>query len=125
MDKKIISTDKAPKAIGPYVQGTIFENTLYVSGQLGIDMNTGELAADVRAQALNSLKNMEQILLEAKSDKSKVLKCVIYMTNMDDFSLVNEIYADFFGDKYPARSCVAVKELPKKAQVEIECIAHI
>ena len=86
-------------------------------------MQSGELGADVVSQAKNSLKNMEQILLAAGSNKENVLKCVIFLTDMNDFAAVNEVYAEFFDGSYPARSCVAVAALPKKALVEIECIA--
>jgi putative endoribonuclease L-PSP len=123
MGKEVFSTEKAPKAIGPYVQAAKGGNTIYVSGQLGIDMQSGELGADVVSQAKNSLKNMEQILLAAGSNKENVLKCVIFLTDMNDFAAVNEVYAEFFDGSYPARSCVAVAALPKKALVEIECIA--
>lgn len=125
MGKRVFSTEKAPKAIGPYVQATEANGNIFVSGQLGIDMEKGELATDVVEQARHSLKNMEQILLTAGSDKSKVLKCVIFLTDMDDFAAVNEVYAEFFGNEFPARSCVAVAALPKNAKLEIECIASL
>ena len=116
MGKKVFMTEKAPKAIGPYVQATEANGNIFVSGQLGVD---------VVEQAKNSLRNMEQILLAAGSDKTKVLKCVIFLTDMNDFAAVNEVYAEFFGTEFPARSCVAVAALPKSAKVEIECIATV
>ena len=125
MGKKVFMTEKAPKAIGPYVQATEAHGNIFVSGQLGIDMSTGQLGVDVVEQAKNSLRNMEQILLAAGSDKTKVLKCVIFLTDMNDFAAVNEVYAEFFGTEFPARSCVAVAALPKSAKVEIECIATV
>ena len=125
MGKKVFMTEKAPKAIGPYVQATEANGNIFVSGQLGIDMSTGQLGVDVVEQAKNSLRNMEQILLAAGSDKTKVLKCVIFLTDMNDFAAVNEVYAEFFGTEFPERSCVAVAALPKSAKVEIECIATV
>ncbi len=125
MEKKIFSTDKAPAAIGPYVQATAAGDILFVSGQLGLNVETGELGKDVTEQAQHSLKNMEQILLAAGTDKSKVLKCVIFLVDMGDFAAVNEVYAKFFDGSFPARSCVAVAALPKGAAVEIECIAAL
>jgi putative endoribonuclease L-PSP len=122
---KIINTQKAPAAIGPYVQGVIHGNTVFVSGQLGIDMSTNELAENVEKQARCSLKNMSEILKEAGTDKSKVLKTTIFLKNMSDFAVVNEVYAEFFEGKNPARSCIEVAALPKGGLVEIECIAAI
>ena len=122
---KIINTQKAPAAIGPYVQGVIHGNTVFVSGQLGIDMSTNELAESVEKQARCSLKNMSEILKEAGTDKSKVLKTTIFLKNMSDFAVVNEVYAEFFEGKNPARSCIEVAALPKGGLVEIECIAAI
>lgn len=122
---KIINTQKAPAAIGPYVQGVIHGNTVFVSGQLGIDMSTNELAENVEKQAKCSLNNMSEILKEAGTDKSKVLKTTIFLKNMSDFAVVNEVYAEFFEGKNPARSCIEVAALPKGGLVEIECIAAI
>lgn len=125
MAKTIVNTTKAPAAIGPYVQATKTENTLFVSGQLGIDMSTGELAKDVVEQTKCSLKNLNEILLEAGTDKTKVLKTTIFLKNMSDFAAVNQVYADYFEGANPARSCVAVAALPKDGLVEIECIAAL
>jgi len=122
---KIINTQKAPAAIGPYVQGVIHGNTVFVSGQLGIDMSTNELAENVEKQAKCSLNNMSEILKEAGTDKSKVLKTTIFLKSMSDFAVVNEVYAEFFEGKNPARSCIEVVALPKGGLVEIECIAAI
>mgnify|MGYP000244931020 CR=1 FL=1 len=122
---KIINTQKAPAAIGPYVQGVIHGNTVFVSGQLGIDMSTNELAENVEKQAKCSLNNMSEILKEAGTDKSKVLKTTIFLKSMSDFAVVNEVYAEFFEGKNPARSCIEVAALPKGGLVEIECIAAI
>lgn len=125
MAKKIYNTDKAPAAIGPYVQATSTNDVLFVSGQLGIDMVTGEMPATVKEQAECSLKNMGEILKAAGTDKSKVLKTTIFLTDMADFATVNEVYGAFFEGENPARSCIAVSALPKNALVEIECIASL
>lgn len=125
MSKNIINTNNAPAAIGPYVQATTAGDLVFVSGQLGIDMSNGEMPATVKEQAECSLKNMGEILKAAGTDKSKVLKTTIFLTDMADFMTVNEVYANFFEGENPARSCIAVRALPKNALVEIECIATL
>ncbi|MBC3795643.1 RidA family protein [Acetobacterium tundrae] len=125
MGKKIINTEKAPAAIGPYVQAIAANGTLYVSGQLGINMETGEIPVGVADQARCSLKNMSAILSEAGIDYKSVIKTTIFLTDMGDFGTVNEVYGEFFQGENPARSCVAVKALPKDGKVEIECIADL
>ena len=124
MAKEIICTDKAPAAIGPYVQAVKSNGILFISGQLGFDMKDGSIPEAVEDQAANSLKNLETILKEAGTDKTKVIKTTIFLTDMGDFAKVNEVYGSFFEGNYPARSCVAVKELPKAAKVEIECMVE-
>lgn len=124
MAKEIICTDKAPAAIGPYVQAVKSNGILFISGQLGFDMKDGSIPEAVEDQAANSLKNLETIMKEAGTDKTKVIKTTIFLTDMGDFAKVNEVYGSFFEGNYPARSCVAVKELPKAAKVEIECIVE-
>jgi 2-iminobutanoate/2-iminopropanoate deaminase len=125
MSKRIINTEKAPAAIGPYVQAIAVNGTLYVSGQLGIDMKTGEIPEDVADQARCSLKNMSEILAAAGVNYKHVIKTTIFLTDMSNFGIVNEIYGAFFNGENPARSCVAVKALPKDGKVEIECIAEL
>jgi len=125
MAKEIIATKNAPGAVGPYVQAVKVNGMVYCSGQLGIDPATGKLPATVEEQAHCSLKNMGAILAEAGSDYSKVVKTTIFLTNMDDFGKVNEIYKSYFGDEYPARSCVQVAKLPLGGMVEVECIACV
>lgn len=122
--KTIISTDKAPAAIGPYVQAVESNGMLYISGQLGFDMATGEIPEGVEEQAAHSLMNLEAIMAAAGTDKTRVAKTTIFLTDMSDFAKVNAVYADFFGEDKPARSCVAVAALPKDAKVEIECIVE-
>lgn len=124
MAKEIICTDKAPAAIGPYVQAVKSNGILFISGQLGFDMKDGSIPEAVEDQAANSLKNLETIMKEAGTDKTKVIKTTIFLTDMGDFAKVNEVYGSFFEGNYPARSCVAVKELPKTAKVEIECMVE-
>ena len=124
MAKEIICTDKAPAAIGPYVQAVKSNGILCISGQLGFDMKDGSIPEAVEDQAANSLKNLETIMKEAGTDKTKVIKTTIFLTDMGDFAKVNEVYGSFFEGNYPARSCVAVKELPKAAKVEIECMVE-
>ena len=122
MNKAIIS-EKAPAAVGPYVHAVEVGNMLFCSGQLGLDPTTGELAEGVEAQARQSLLNLGAVLNDAGYDFKDVVKTLIFIDNMDDFGKVNEIYAEFFNEWKPARSCVEVAKIPKGALVEIECIA--
>ena len=119
----IISTNKAPAAIGPYSQAICIEDVLYTSGQLGIDPATGKLPEGVQAQTEQSLRNIEAILEEAKFAKNDVIKTTVFIKDMNDFGVVNQIYSAFFGDHKPARSCVEVARLPKDGLVEIEVVA--
>jgi 2-iminobutanoate/2-iminopropanoate deaminase len=122
--KKIIHTDKAPKALGPYSQAVVHNGLVYCSGQVGIDPQTGNFAGEsVEAQCHQVMRNLGAVLQEAGSSFGQVLKCSIFLKDMDDFSVVNEIYGVHFNDEPPARETVAVKTLPKDAQVEISCIA--
>ena len=121
MDVKVISTTAAPAAIGPYSQGILTGNMAFLSGQLGIDPSTGKLAeGGVKAQAEQSLKNIKALLDSIEATPANIVKTTIYLVDMADFSSVNEIYAKFFDGTYPARSCVAVHQLPMNGQVEIE-----
>ena len=119
----IINTDKAPAAIGPYSQAIRIEDTLFTSGQLGIDPATGKLAEGVKAQTEQSLRNIAAILEEGSFARTDVVKTTVYIKDMGDFATVNEIYSAFFGDHKPARSCVEVARLPKDGLVEIEVVA--
>jgi 2-iminobutanoate/2-iminopropanoate deaminase len=123
MEILTLQSADAPAAIGPYVQATEVHGFLFLSGQLGIDANTGVLPEAIVEQTQNSLANISSILKEAGLTKQNIVKTTIFLTDMNDFAAVNEIYATFFGSGFPARSCVAVKSLPKGAAVEIECIA--
>ena len=122
---KRIHTEKAPAAIGPYSQAVVHNGVLYTSGQVPLDPVTGELVgSDIQSQANQVLKNLEQILKEAGTDFSKVIKTTCFLADMKDFAAFNEVYASYITEK-PARSCVAVKELPKQVLVEVEVIAAI
>lgn len=125
MAKTIIHTDKAPAAVGPYVQAVKVDNIVYCSGQLGLIPETGELAEGVEAQAHQSLKNLGAVLQEAGSDYSKVIKTTIFLDDINDFAAVNAVYASYFEGAFPARSCVEVAKLPKGGLVEMECIAEV
>lgn len=120
---QIIATAKAPAAIGPYSQAIKAGNTLYTSGQIGLNPATGELAEGISNQAVQALENLGQILKQADMDYCNVVKTTVFLKDMNDFSCVNEIYSKYFQTDYPARSCVAVAALPKGALFEIECIA--
>lgn len=119
----VINTDKAPAAIGPYSQAIKVGNLLYTSGQLGIIPDTGALPEGVEKQAEQSLKNVEEILVSAGYGKTDVIKTTVFIKDMNDFAAINKIYAAFFGDHKPARSCVEVARLPKDGLVEIEVVA--
>ena len=124
MTRSKISTDAAPAAIGPYSQAIILDGMIYCSGQVGLDPASGQLVeGDVQAQAQRALQNLSAVLEAAGSSLANVVKTTVFLTNMGNFAAMNEVYATFFGDEPPARSTVAVAELPKGAQVEIEAIA--
>ena len=122
MANEIISTQKAPGAIGPYTQALRAGDMLFTSGQLGLNPETGVLAEGVRAQADQALKNLGAILHEAGLDYKDVIKTVVFIKNMADFKTVNEVYAQYFTANYPARSCVEVARLPMDALVEVEAV---
>lgn len=123
---KSISTNNAPAAIGPYSQAISTGNLVFVSGQLPIDPSTGNFAeGGIKELTRQSLTNISNILKEAGTDMSHVVKTVVFLADMNDFADMNEVYATFFAEPFPARSAVAVKTLPKGAKVEIECIAEV
>ncbi len=118
-----ISTDKAPAAIGPYSQGIIANGMLFASGQIPINPATGNIEGeDIKAQAEQVMKNVGALLREAGTDYANVVKTSCFLADMDDFAAFNEVYAGYFTEK-PARSCVAVKTLPKNVLCEVEVIA--
>ena len=121
---KAINTEKAPKAIGPYSQAIEAGGMIFASGQLPIDPATGEFAeGGIKEQTRQSLTNAKHILEEAGTDLAHVVKTTVFLSDMDNFAAMNEVYAEFFSMPFPARSAVAVKTLPKNALIEVECIA--
>jgi len=123
MTKKIISTQNAPAAIGPYSQAVRHGDTLYVSGQLPLNPETKKMDDDVRAQTEQSMNNIKAILKEAGSSMENVIRCGIFVTDLADFTTVNEMYASFFEGDYPARATAQVAALPLGAKVELDAIA--
>lgn len=122
--KKVISTQQAPAAIGPYSQAIQVGNLVYTSGQIPIDPSTGSLVeGGIKEQTRQSLLNVKAILEEAGLTMGNVVKTTVFMADMNDFADMNAVYTSFFSEPYPARSAVAVKTLPKGALVEIEVIA--
>jgi len=121
--KRIIQTKNAPAAIGPYSQGVAGGGFLYISGQLGIDAESGQLAAGVEAQARRSLENIKAILAQAGITTADVVRTGIFLRDLHNFQKVNSIYAEFFASDYPARSTIEVSGLPRDAEVEIEAVA--
>lgn len=121
---KVIATDKAPGAIGPYSQGFICNGFVFTSGQIPVDPATGEVPDSIEEQAEQSCKNVGALLEAAGSDYSKVIKTTCFLADMADFAAFNAVYAQYFTSK-PARSCVAAKALPKGVKCEIEAIATV
>ena len=121
---KTVSTDKAPAAIGPYSQAQIVGDLVFCSGQIPIIPETGELAEGLEAQANQVFKNVSALLKAAGTDISHVVKTTVFIRHMDDFAAVNAIYAQYFTEPYPARSCVEVSRLPKDVLLECEVIAE-
>lgn len=126
MTKKAIKTDNAPKAIGPYSQAVRSGHQLFCSGQIGLDPAIGDLVpGGVEAETRQVLLNLAAVLAEAGVTTDAVVKTTIYLTDLGDFSRVNEIYAAFFTEPYPARATVGVKELPRGARIEIDAVAVV
>ena len=122
--RKVITTEKAPAALGPYSQGIEINGVLYVSGQIPFVPETMTLVSDdVKAQTRQSLENVKAILEVAGYTMQDVVKAGVFIKNMDDFVAINEVYAEYLGDVKPARACVEVARLPKDVKVEIEEIA--
>lgn len=120
-----INTEKSPQAIGPYSQGIISGNLIFVSGQIPLDADGKLVSDDIQEQTRQCLRNISHILEEAGSSLEKVIKTTIYLVDMDDFARVNEVYAGFFTEPYPARSCVEVSRFPRDVKIEIEVIAEL
>ena len=123
---KIISTEKAPKAIGPYSQGVYHNDFVFTSGQIPLDPETGELiSGDFRAEVTQVLKNLDAVLKASNSSLNKVTKLTVFLTDLSKFSELNKVFLSFFDDHLPARSAVQVSALPMNARVEIEAIGII
>lgn len=122
--KKVISTPNAPAAIGPYSQAILSNNTLYCSGQIAINPATGNLVMEnIAAETKQVMKNISEVLIAAEMDFSHVVKCSIFMKDMNDYAAINEVYAKSFGENPPAREAVQVSVLPKNVNLEISVIA--
>jgi len=120
---KYIKTTKAPKALGPYSQGIIFDKFIFCSGQIGINPKTGNLQKDIQSQTKQAIMNLKAILETGGSSLEKVVKTTVYLKNISDFELMNEVYEKFFKKNKPARATIEVSNLPKGALIEIEAIA--
>ncbi|RKY86345.1 hypothetical protein DRQ15_00360 [candidate division KSB1 bacterium] len=127
MEKKILATEAAPRAIGPYSQGVVASGRLiFTAGQIAIDPEVGEVVkGDIRAQTRQVLENLRTILKSIGADLGNVVKTTVFLADMNDFAAMNEVYAEYFAAQCPARSTVEVSRLPKDVKVEIECIAVI
>lgn len=124
--KKIISTITAPAAIGPYSQAVQIGDMLYTSGQIPLNPQTMEIESDdVAAQTKQVMENIKAVLAAADTNLESVIKCTIFLADMNDFAKVNEVYGAYFTQNPPARSCVEVARLPRDVKVEIECIAQV
>ena len=124
MTRAKVSTNSAPAALGPYSQAIALDGMVYASGQIALDPTSGQFVeGDVQAQTHRVLQNLTAVLEAAGSSLANVVKTTVFLTSMSNFTAMNEVYATYFGDEPPARSTVAVAELPKGAQVEIEAIA--
>ncbi len=124
MEKKIINSKDAPAPVGPYNQAVMAGDTLYISGQIALDPERGEIVKGGIAEETGQvMRNLRAVLQSAGMDYGNVVKCSIFITDMNDFSIVNEVYSSFFSNDSPARETVEVSRLPKDARVEISCIA--
>jgi 2-iminobutanoate/2-iminopropanoate deaminase len=126
VEREIVSTDKAPAAVGPYSQGVKVGNFVFTAGQVAIDPAAGKIVAeDVTGQTHQVMNNLAQVLRKAGTSLDKVVKTTVFLQSMDDFAAMNEVYGSYFNDKPPARSTVEVSRLPIGALVEIEAVALI
>jgi 2-iminobutanoate/2-iminopropanoate deaminase len=124
MEKKVIHSDKAPAAIGPYSQAIKWGNMLFTSGQIPLDPASGQVVeGGIRVQTKQALENLKQVLIAGGAGFENVVKTTCFLNDMNDFAQFNEVYAEYFKDNPPGRSCVAVDRLPKDVLVEIEAIA--
>ena len=122
--KEIVATNKAPQAIGPYSQAVVVGNMIFTSGMIPIVPETGEvLDGDITAQATQAIGNLIALLKEVGASAESVVKTTVFISDMNDFGKINEVYAKYFEEPYPARSCVEVARLPKDVAIEIEAVA--
>lgn len=121
--KKVITTEKAPAAIGPYSQAIEVNNMVYTSGVIPVNPETGEIPTDVQAQAKQALTSLSNVLEAAGTSLENVIKTTVFIKDMNDFAKINEVYSTFFQGTFPARSCVEVARLPKDVLLEIEAVA--
>ena len=124
MEKVCFKTKKGPAAVGPYSTATIYGGVIYLSGMIGVDPATGKAPEGTLAQAQQVFANIKTVLGELGADMGDVLKTTVYLTNIAEFGEVNKLYAEAFGPKYPARTCVEVSALPMGLSIEVECIAR-
>lgn len=123
MIKKIINTEKAPAAVGPYSQAIIANNIVFLSGQIGLDPKSGKIISkDFKIQAQQAFKNMQAVIEEAGGTLNDIVKLNLFLTDLDNFSIINDIMSEFLPTPFPARSTVGVSSLPKDAQFEVEAI---
>ncbi|GIN88397.1 2-iminobutanoate/2-iminopropanoate deaminase [Heyndrickxia sporothermodurans] len=122
---KIVSTKEAPAAIGPYSQGIVVNNVFYSSGQIPLTAEGNLINGDIREQTHQVFKNLAAVLKEAGASFETVVKATVFIKNMDEFSIINEIYGEYFSEHKPARSCVEVSRLPKDVSIEMEVVALV
>jgi 2-iminobutanoate/2-iminopropanoate deaminase len=122
---KVVQTNQAPAAIGPYSQGIVVNNLFYSSGQIPLTAEGDMVTGDVKEQTHQVFKNLQAVLAEAGASLETVVKATVFIKNMDEFAAVNEVYGEYFSTHKPARSCVEVARLPKDALVEIEVVALV
>jgi 2-iminobutanoate/2-iminopropanoate deaminase len=121
---KVVRTDGAPAALGPYSQAIQADGFVYTAGQVGLDPLTGELADGVEAQTHRVMRNLKGVLVAAGLDLADVVKTTVFLADMEDFAVMNEVYAQYFDEPYPARSTVQVARLPKDARIEVDVVAR-
>ena len=124
MRKKVIYSENAPKAIGPYSQGIQAGNLLFISGQLPVDPTNGAISNDIKVQTQQSLENVKAIILAAGFSMDDIVKTTVYVKDLNQFNDINQVYASFFTQNPPARACIEIARLPKDAGVEIEAIVY-
>ena len=123
--KKVIKTGNAPKALGPYSQGIIYDNFVFTAGQIGLNPETGKLEEGIKAQSRRVLENLKAVVEAGGSNLNNIVKVTVFLKDINDWGMVNEIYSEYFSEQPPARSAFQVSALPMDALVEVECIAAV